>query len=139
MWVWLFSFWKNSNFLSFKNQSKLPRWGDQSYHKVAAKLSIYIKDMNIKILCFFIHAFPTCLLSQKKCQRNDSLFIYDNYISFSHASGKFDRLIKATPGAIKVTPTCDQSYPIWRGNIDPSLIQNIFKKTDHHLWKRYRT
>ena len=67
--------------------------------------------MNIKILCFFIHAFPTCLLSQKKCQRNDSLFIYDNYINFIHAWGNSDQLIKATPGAIKVTPTAIKVTP----------------------------
>ena len=26
---------------------------------------------------------------------------------------------------------------IWQSNFDQSLIENIFKKIDHHLWKRY--
>ena len=47
---------------------------------------------------------PTCFLSQKRRQRNDSLFIYHNYINFIHTWGNFDRQIKVTPSAIKVTP-----------------------------------
>ena len=51
--------------------------------------------------------------------------------------GNFDRQIEVTLSAIKVTPfDGDQSYLICRDNFDRSLIQNIFKKIDHHLWKK---
>ena len=40
--------------------------------------------------------------------------------------------IKATLSAIKVTIFDG-------GNFDWSLIQHIFKKIDHHLWKRYKS
>ena len=50
--------------------------------------------------------------------------------------GSFDRQIKVTLSAIKVTRfDGDQSYLICRDDFDRSLIQNIFKKIDHHLWK----
>ena len=50
--------------------------------------------------------------------------------------GNFDRQIEVTLSAIKVTPFDeDQSYLICRDNFDRSLIQNIFKKIDHRLWK----
>ena len=50
-----------------------------------------------------MHSLP-CFSSQKRCQRNDTLFI-NNYINFIHAWGNFDRSIKVTPGVIKVTPS----------------------------------
>ena len=74
----------------------------------------------IKILCFFIQAFPM-FFDPKRRQRNDSLFLFTiaNYINFIYTWGNFDRPIKVIPSAIKVTPT---------GNFDRSLIQNIFKE-----------
>ena len=50
--------------------------------------------------------------------------------------GSFDRQIKVTLSAIKVIRfDGDQIYLICRDDFDRSLIQNIFKKIDHHLWK----
>ena len=50
--------------------------------------------------------------------------------------GNFDWAIKVTQSAIKVSQfDRDQSYPIRSGNFDWSLIQNIFKRIDHDLWK----
>ena len=42
-----------------------PRRSDQSHPKVAIKVT-NIKDINIKILCFFIHAFPHMFSDPKK-------------------------------------------------------------------------
>ena len=49
------------------------------------------------------------------------IFIYDNYINFIHTWGNFDRPIKVTPSAIKVTPFDGVTL------FDRSLIQNIQK------------
>ena len=78
--------------------------GDQNYLKVAIKVTS-INDMNIKILCF-IHAFPHTFFvpKQRNCQRNNSLFIYDNHSNFVQTWGNFDQPIKVIPSAIKVTP-----------------------------------
>ena len=74
---------------------------DQSYPKVTIKAT-NIKDMNIKILFFYSHIAPHFSF-QKRCQKNDSLFIYNNYINFNHTWGNFDWPIKVTPSVIKVT------------------------------------
>ena len=56
------------------------------------------------------------------------IFIYDNYINFIYTWGNFDRLIKVTPGTIKVTPSATKAKLPHLTGFDRSLIQNIFKK-----------
>ena len=48
---------------------------DQSYTKVAIKVS-NIKDMNINILCFFIHAFPHMFFIPKKTPKKWQFIYY---------------------------------------------------------------
>ena len=94
------------NKLQFSKFQKI----DQSYPvstiKVSPKLQskLLILKTNIKILCFFIHAFPHMFFIPKNMQKKwQFIFIYNNYIDFIYSWGNFDRLIKVTPSAIKVT------------------------------------
>ena len=71
--------------------------------------------MNIKYFAFYkkynIKHSPTCFSSQTRRQRNESLFIYNNYINFIHTWGNFDWPIKVTPSAIKVTSSAIKVTP----------------------------
>ena len=74
--------------------------------------NIKIKDINIKILCFFIHAFPHMFFDPKKMPKKwQFIFIYDNYINFIYTWDNFDQPIKVTPGIIKVTPSAIKVTP----------------------------
>ena len=48
---------------------------DQSYPKVAIKVT-NIKDINIKILCFFIHTFPHMFFDPKKTPKKWQFFLF---------------------------------------------------------------
>ena len=98
MWVWIFQFWKKRQFCKFQKI-------DQSYTIARIKVT-NIKDINIKILCFFIHAFPHMFFVPKKTPKQcQFIFICNNYIKFIYTLGNFDRPIKVTSNAIKVTPS----------------------------------
>ena len=74
--------------------------------------NIKIKDINIKILCFFIHAFPQMFFDPKKTPKKwQFIFIYNNYINIIYTWGNFDQPIKVTPGTIKVTPSVIKVTP----------------------------
>ena len=106
--------------LNGKNRSEsypivaITHCGNQSYSKVTIKVT-NIKDINIQILCFFIHAFtllcPMFFIPKKMMPKKWQLiFIYDNYINFIHTWGNFDRLIKVTQVWLTLLRKCDQSY-----------------------------
>ena len=116
--------------------SKLPRWGDQSYPKVATEVT-NTKDINIKIFCFlfFIHTFTHVFHPKKMIQKWQFIYLWQLFTLgvtlISQSKLYAPSAIKVTPSVIKVT--------IWSGNFNWSLIQNIFKKIHCHLWKSYRT
>ena len=58
-----------------KNQSKSPHRGDQSYPKVAIKVT-NIKDINIKILCFFYSRIPPHVFCPKKDAKEITVYFY---------------------------------------------------------------
>ena len=71
-----------------------------------------IKDINLKILCSFIHTHSTtCFHPKKDARGDDSSFLFTIiilFINFIHtwpnSCSNFNQLIKVTPSAIKVTP-----------------------------------
>ena len=55
---------------------------------------------------------PTCFSSQKRCQRNDSLFLFMIIIlTLFTLRVTFDWPIKVTPSVIKVTPSAIKVTP----------------------------
>ena len=107
---------------------KLTHCGNQSYPKVVIKVT-NIKDINIKILCFFIHTFPHMFFVSKKMPKKwEFIFIYDKYIYFIHTWGNFDRLIKVTPSAIKVTLSAIKVTPFGRVTLIGLWFRISFKK-----------
>ena len=55
-------------------------------------------------------------------------FIYDNYINFIYTWGNFDRLIKVTPGTIKVMPSAIKVTPF-----DGVTLIGLELKANYHI------
>ena len=107
-----------------------------SFKKLKVAINVTnIKDINLKILCSFIHMrSTTSFSSQKRCEKRwQFIFIYNNYINFIHTWGNFDQLIKVTPSTIKVTPFVGgvTLIGLW---FDVEYLQ---KNWSSLLWKRY--
>ena len=81
---------------------------------------------------FFYSCIPSHVFRPKKDAKEVTVYLFTIIILtlLTLTWGNFDRSIKVTPSAIKIT----QFDGV--GNFDKSLIQNFFKKIDHHLWKR---
>ena len=82
---------------------------------------------------FFYSCIPHMFFDPKKTPKKwQFIFNYDNYITLFTLGVTLIGRSKLPQVQLSYSK-CDQSYPIWRGNFDRSLIQNIFKKIDHHL------
>ena len=86
---------------------------DQSYLVEAIKVTPKSRSklLILKILVLFTDS-PTRFSSQKRQQRNNSLFLFTIIIfNFIKTWGNFDRLIKVTLSTIKVTPSAIKVTP----------------------------
>ena len=99
--------------------------------------------MNIKILFFLItHAFPQHVFRPKKDAKEITVYFSFMTIMLTLFTLGVTLIGRSKLPQVRLKLLQVQSklpHLIQWGNFGRTLIQNIVKKINHHLWKRYRT